>query len=87
MYNNSLSGNAAPLCGPAGPDGPNIFVMDCGTGGGVTRECCSKCCDKPGDNNCYDDQDLLANVDSSWETGFRRDAYLFREDIVFRSNA
>ena len=81
LDNNALTGDDAPICGPNGPGAPSSFITDCV----VQCECCSLCCDAD-DTDCYNDDDLLANIDYAWEAGYRRDAYVFSEDIIFRTN-
>lgn len=93
LDNNNITGGAAHVCGPDGPTGPSVMSSDCCKGDDckdvaeLECECCTYCCaDK---TSCYNDQDLLSNLDLEWEhtfsvnTGYIRDSFVFSENIVF----
>lgn len=96
LDNNNITGGAAHVCGPDGPAGPSVMSADCCKEGNddctataeLECECCTLCCaDKA--SSCYNDQDLLSNLDLEWEhtfsvnTGYIRDSFVFSENIIF----
>jgi hypothetical protein len=82
---NQITNGAEYLC-DGGPPQLAIFSADCDM---YNCTCCNKYCCHSGET-CYDDQDLLANMDLQWETtfsvdsGFDRDSWVFSENIEFR---
>jgi hypothetical protein len=65
------------------PENLQYFVMDCAEGGNVTCKCCDTCCDSSV-TACNKNDTLLANFESSnSKDRYRRDQYVFSEDLVF----
>lgn len=76
---NSFTGNAGVICESYFE--VTSFVADCGNGQGITCSCCSLCCDsKDPLCNTYE-FDWRANLDPSWQYGYRRQRYSYSADI------
>jgi hypothetical protein len=93
---NELTDGANHICGEKGPKpGPTIMSADCLSPAKLECTCCSHCCTDA--NTCYDDQNLVVNLDLelanldlgfeqtfSVDRGYDRDEYVFSENIEFR---
>eukprot|EP00545_Synedropsis_sp_CCMP1620_P006942 CAMPEP_0119014334 /NCGR_PEP_ID=MMETSP1176-20130426/9518_1 /TAXON_ID=265551 /ORGANISM="Synedropsis recta cf, Strain CCMP1620" /LENGTH=693 /DNA_ID=CAMNT_0006967489 /DNA_START=118 /DNA_END=2199 /DNA_ORIENTATION=+ len=91
LDDNKLTGGAAHVCGDDGPEGPSKMSADCSEFNDGC-ECCTYCCSGDNDDdNCYENEDLLANIDLEWEQRFslnsgydRSQGFVFSENIEFR---
>lgn len=88
LDHNRLTGSASVICSH-GTQSDNKFkdlkvmIADCGKNGNLTCECCGECC--PVDDDKCNPGGILANLDTHLtEVGYRREEFVFSEDIVFK---
>ncbi len=78
----SLTGGADHVCGDSGPKpGPTIMSADCRE---FNCTCCTYCC--ADQKICYEETDLLSNIDLTYEETFAVDSTYKRTDYVFSEN-